>query len=163
MKSKSIAEKKNGVKMGRGAAGSGMKNGTRTAEKAGKGERSSVVVLPESDEHTLCVEMKGLIRKKDYERNFRNRIIEIMERNPDFNLLICYAPSYRGWEPAAADLSLKSIMELGGKIHRQACVNTPQRILFRNKLSASLFSGETRYFETAKYSEAVAWVKGGAA
>lgn len=122
---------------------------------------SSVIVLPDTDETTLCVEMKGLIRRRDYEKNFRNRILDITSKHRRFNVLIFYASSYKGWEPEAADLSLKSIMELGGKIRRQACINPPDTILFRNKLSSALFGGQTRYFDDGKYDEALAWVKGG--
>ncbi len=137
------------------------KAGARKSPKSSGKAASSVVVLPETDENTLCVEMKGLIRRRDYEKNFRNRILNITSKKRRFNVLIFYAPSFKGWEPEAADLSLKSIMELGKKINRQACINTPNMVVFRNKLSSALFGGETRYFDKNRYEEALAWVKGG--
>ncbi|HTK85896.1 MAG TPA: STAS/SEC14 domain-containing protein [Patescibacteria group bacterium] len=141
------------------------KTGARaTAKKPAKSSgrtKPSVTVLPETDENTLCVEMKGLIRRQDYEKNFRNRILAITSKKRRFNVLIFYAPSFKGWEPEAADLSLKSIMELGKKINRQACINTPNMVVFRNKLSSALFGGQTRYFDKDNYDEALAWVKGG--
>lgn len=137
------------------------KSRTKTRSKKSSPTRGpSVIVLPDTDETTLCVEMKGLIRRQDYEKNFRNRILEIAKNHRRFNILISYAPSFKGWEPEAADLSLKSIMELGGKLRRHACINPPDTILFRNKLSSALFGGQTRYFDNGKYDEALAWVKG---
>lgn len=143
-------------------ARTGATTRTRKSPKSSAKAASSVVVLPESDETTLCVEMKGLIRRQDYEKNFRNRILDITSKKRRFNVLIFYAPSFKGWEPEAADLSLKSIMELGKKINRQACINTPNMVVFRNKLSSALFGGETRYFDKNNYNEAMVWVKGGA-
>ena len=117
--------------------------------------------MPQSKGNTLCVEMADSITKEDYERNFRNRIIEIVKKDPHINLLFCYTPSYKGWEPDAADLSLKSIMEMGRYVRRQAYVNAPKKIFFRNKLSESLFSGEVRYFPEGKFQDALEWVTGG--
>jgi hypothetical protein len=121
----------------------------------------TVKVMPESKGRTLCVEMHGSINREDYERNFRNRIIEITKKEPYFNLLFHYTPDYKGWEPDAADLSFKSIVEMGRKIHRQAYVNPPEKIFFRNALSKPLFSGETRYFPEGQLQEALEWVQGG--
>jgi hypothetical protein len=130
------------------------------AAQTALGKTLTVKVLPQSEGATLCVELDGLITREDYEHNFRNRIIDIVRKQSKVNLLMYYAPSYKGWEPGAADLSLKSIMELGHKIRRQAYINAPKKIFFRNKLSAALFSGKMRYFEDGRLDEALAWVKG---
>ena len=121
----------------------------------------TVKVMPESKGSTLCVEMHGSISKEDYERNFRNRIIDIVKKDQDVNLLMYYTPDYKGWEPDAADLSFKSIVELGRKVGRQAYVNPPEKIFFRNAMSKALFSGEMRYFPETQLKEALEWVKGG--
>jgi len=132
-----------------------------TLEKPAGKNKPSVRVMPQSKGNTLCVEMANSITKEDYERNFRDRFLEIIKKEPHINLLFSFTPSYKGWEPDAADLSLKSIMELGHYIHRQAYVNAPKKIFFRNKLSAQLFSGETRYFPEGQFREALEWVTGG--
>jgi hypothetical protein len=133
---------------------------TASQKSAGK-NTSSVRVMPQTKGNTLCVEMANSITKEDYERNLRDRILEIIDKEPHINLLFCYTPSYKGWEPDAADLSLKSIMDLGHYIRRQAYVNAPEKIFFRNKLSGSLFSGEIRYFAEGEFQDALEWVTGG--
>ena|ERR1700761_2106550 len=130
-------------------------------EKNAAKNKPSVTVMPQTRGDTLCVEMANSITKEDYEKNFRDRILQIIKKEPHINLLFNFVPSYKGWEPDAADLSLKSIMELGRYVHRQAYVNAPKKIFFRNKLSEALFSGETRYFAAGQFDEALEWVSGG--
>jgi len=122
-------------------------------------EDTTVLVLPETDGHTLCVEFTGLIRREDHKRNLSGNLAKIIEKYGWYNLLISHAPSFRGWETDAAELSLRSIMEYAKYGRRRAFVNPPEKLIMMQKMSG-LFGGETRYFDAGQFQDAIAWVKG---
>lgn len=123
--------------------------------------QSTVIVLPETDEHTLCVELNGWVLREDHKRNLRGNLEKIIEKNGWYNLLINYNPAFRGWEEDAADLSLQSIIEFGKLACRRAYVNPPKKAFYRNKMGESLFGGDVHYFNSDQFQEALDWVKGG--
>jgi len=124
-------------------------------------DKSSVRVLPQTDDKTLCIEFSGLIRAEDHKRVLRTTLEKIIEKNGFYNLLIVYAQDFKGWEAGAADQSLRTIMDLAKYGRRRAMVNPPEKIVLMQKVSGDkLFGGETRYFNADQFDEALAWVKG---
>ena len=121
----------------------------------------SVIIRPESDKHTLCVEMTGLISRQDHYDYIVLPLAAMVKKDGWYNFLIYYSPSFKGWEQAAAEQSMQSVADFGEYARRLAYVNPPEKIILRNKLSAPLLGGEIRYFDTDKLQEAVEWVKGG--
>lgn len=124
---------------------------------------SCVAILPESDAHTLCVRLTGLVSKEDYAKNFGERLAKIANEQGRFSLCLIYGPDYKGWEPGAAELSFKSIIDYGKKAARLAYVNPPESKILQIKLAKPLFSGDIRFFNTDEEKKALAWVKESAA
>src|SRR5690349_21487258 len=124
-------------------------------------EKLTVKVLPETDGQTLCIEFSGLIRAEDHKRALGNNLKKIIARNGFYNLLIVYAPGFKGWELDAADVSLRTIMDFAKYGRRRAFVDPPEKIALMQKVSGDkLFGGETRYFNADQFDAALAWVKG---
>lgn len=122
--------------------------------------KSTVIILPESDEKTLCVELAGTIRRADHERVIRKGLFERFEKNGSYNLMAYFGPDFKGWEPDAADISMQTIVEIGRHAHRLAFVNPPEKKVMQSKLTPHLFGGELRHFADDDLKEAITWVKG---
>ena len=121
----------------------------------------TVVVLPETNNHTLCLEFTGLIRAEDHRRNLQSNLQKMINRDGWFNMLIHYSPDFRGFEKDAASTSMQSIIDQGKYARRLAYVNPPEKKILQNKLAAPLFTGEIRYFGPDDMDEALEWVKSG--
>jgi hypothetical protein len=120
---------------------------------------SSIVVLPDTDNETLCVSLYGVVNEPDYTKNFHSLLQDFVERGQIFNLLINYDSTFKGWERDAADLSFKSIINYGQKTRKMAYVNAPDSKMLQMKLTAPLLSGEVRFFEQDELGNAIQWVK----
>jgi hypothetical protein len=120
---------------------------------------STVLLLPQTDDHTVCVELKGLVRAEDHLKNLRQQLEKRIAKYGWYNLLIVFGPEFEGWEPEAADISFKSIIDLGQKAHKLAYVNPSEKKVLQHKLSGDLFGGEVRFFNADARGEAVEWVK----
>ncbi|MGQ0527962.1 MAG: STAS/SEC14 domain-containing protein [Alphaproteobacteria bacterium] len=127
----------------------------RTARK----DASSIFILPESDERTLCVSFKGLISKVEYENKFEKSLDSVVARNPHFNLLIHYDHGYVGWDRDAADVSFQNILQHAPNARKLAYVNPPESKIFQVKMFSSVFGGEIRFFNDDELDEAIRWVK----
>jgi hypothetical protein len=120
---------------------------------------TSITILPESNDTTLCLLLSGHITAKDFEKYFHQEIKNRVEANGFFNMVVTYDEAYKGWERDAADLNLKSILELGSKPHKLAYVNPPKRKILLMKMAEPLLKGEIRYFENGGYQDALKWIK----
>lgn len=120
---------------------------------------STVIILPETNEQTLCVELTGRVRQEDHKKNLAGQLQKIIDRQGWYNLLVYYGPGYEGWEKDGAEISFQSIAKFGKLARRLAYVNPPEKKVFQNKISAPLFGGETRYFEDNELKQAMEWVK----
>lgn len=129
-------------------------------ERTGKSLDRTVVILPETDEHTLCVRFTGLIRKEDHKLNLRDRLAAMVEKDGWYSMLIEYK-DFVGWEHDAADISLRSIMDFGKFARRLAYVNPPEKKVMQTKLTAPLFGGEMQFFDEGDFDAALEWVRGG--
>jgi len=120
---------------------------------------TSVVILPESNETTICLLLHDHVVAEDFDKYYHQEIKKRVAANGYFNMIVNYAPDYKGWETDAADLNLKSIMELGSKPHKLAYVNPPKRKILLMKMAEPILKGEIRYFEDGGYQDALKWIK----
>ncbi|MDB5491020.1 MAG: hypothetical protein JWO78_869 [Micavibrio sp.] len=120
---------------------------------------TSVVILPESNQTTLCLQLHDQVTADDFDHYYHQEIKKRIAANGYFNMIVTYSADYKGWEPDAADLNLKSILELGNKPHKLAYVNPPKRKILLMKMAEPLLKGEIRYFEEGQYEDALKWIK----
>lgn len=120
---------------------------------------SSVTILPDSNETTLCLRLSGQVIAQDFDDYYHQEIKKRVETQGFFNLIVCYDPDYKGWTEEAAEQNLKSIFEMGSKPKKLAYVNPPMRKILLMKMTEKLLSGEIRYFEDGQYPEALKWIK----
>lgn len=125
-----------------------------------KNSTDTVVILPETDDQTLCVEFSRLIRREDYRRCFREPLQKIVERHGYYDLLINHLPTFKGWEEDAADLSMQTVVEYAKYGRRRAMINAPEKFILMQKISPEVYGGETRYFGPGQFKTALNWVKG---
>lgn len=119
----------------------------------------TVIILKESDDRTLCLKFSGLVTRADHQTYLRHELEKIIARHGEYNLLILHDEDFRGWEPGAAESSLRSIIDFAGQSRRIAYVNPPEKKVLQTKLSQPLFNGEVKMFDRADYDAAVTWVK----
>lgn len=120
---------------------------------------ASVIILPDSNETTLCLQLHSHVTAEDFDKYCHQEIKKRVEANGYFNMIVHYDSDYEGWEPDAADLNLKSIMELGSKPHKLAYVNPSKRKIMLMKMAEPIIKGEIRYFEEGQYQDALKWIK----
>jgi hypothetical protein len=120
---------------------------------------ASVVILPDSNETTLCLQLHSHVTAEDFDQYCHQEIKKRVEANGYFNMIVHYDSDYEGWEPDAADLNLRSIMELGSKPHKLAYVNPSKRKIMLMKMAEPILKGEIRYFEEGQYQDALKWIK----
>ncbi|HTK83712.1 MAG TPA: metalloregulator ArsR/SmtB family transcription factor [Patescibacteria group bacterium] len=125
-----------------------------------KNATDTVIILPETDDHTLCVELTGLIRREDFRRSFKEPLQKIIENNGFYDVLIHHLPDFKGWEEDAADLSMQTVIESAKYGRRRAMINAPEKFILMQKMSGEVFGGETRYFGPGQFQAALNWVKG---
>jgi hypothetical protein len=119
----------------------------------------TITVLPETDDHTLCVSLGGLVTLEDYEECVFKPLDAFVKKGIKFDLLLHYSKDYKGWTPEAADKSFRSIIDHGKYARRMAYVNPPESKIFQVKMAAPLLGGEVRYFDDKELPEALKWIK----
>lgn len=116
------------------------------------------ILMPESDDAALCIQVDKPISKEGYEENFCPRMRDMIARHGGVRLLL-YFTNYQGWEPEAALTNMGALTEFGPKVIKYAMVNPPNKEILRRKVNGLLISGETRVFEASELQDAIAWVK----
>lgn len=119
---------------------------------------ATAIVLPESEGNLLCVQFSGLVNARDHEKAVSEPIREIIARHGSYRVLILYR-NFQGWEPDAADLNMKLILDCAPVCERVAYVNPPEKKILQMKLSQPLVLGEIRFFDADKLQEALDWMK----
>jgi hypothetical protein len=122
-------------------------------------ETDGVTVLPDSDNRTLCITLKGVIQPEAFKECFLNPLEDIIKNTQNYGLLINYDETYEGWSKEAAELSFQSIIDYGPQARKLAYVNPPDSKLFQINMTRPLFGGEIRFFEGDQLDEALKWVK----
>lgn len=120
----------------------------------------TVIILPQTDEQTLCLRYTGVVTKQDHYDGMVVPGLAIIERNGYYNLLIEYGPDFKGFLPDAADQSFRLIRDWGKYGRRIAYINPSPRRMFMTKIVAILLGNSAiRNFSSDEFDEAVAWVK----
>lgn len=120
--------------------------------------QSSVVMMPESDTRTLCVQLVGTVTKGDYDANFYKPLQKFVDAETPFGLLIDYT-HYKGWHEDAAARSFESIIDHGKFARRMAYVAAPDSKVTQIKVAKPLLGGEVKFFKADELAKAVQWVK----
>ncbi|MDB5492498.1 MAG: hypothetical protein JWO78_2347 [Micavibrio sp.] len=120
----------------------------------------TIIPLPESDEHTLCIEMKGVITLEDFRVYFERPLREIIGRQGIYSIFAVYSDNDMKWNEDAADFSFRFYTEIGHYRRKVAFVNAPDsRLLLAKMLQPVIDNGEIRFFDMEQREEALAWVK----
>jgi hypothetical protein len=122
---------------------------------------NTVIILPETDDKTLCLAFTGAVTKADHYNNLVVPMTARIEQYGYYNLVIWYKDDFTGYMPEAADQSFISIRELGPHAHRIAYVNPTERKLFQTNLMRAKLGHEVKNFDTADLAAAIAWAKEG--
>jgi len=120
---------------------------------------TTIIVMPESDDVTLCLTLTGIITKDDHRRNLYNELDRRIKKFGTFNLLIFFSKDFQGWQEDAAGSSMGSIIEQAKYGRKIAYVNAPEKKVLQTKLSKPLFTGDVRFFNEADLLAATDWVK----
>jgi hypothetical protein len=122
----------------------------------------TIITLPQTDNCTLCLRFTGAVTKQDHYDAMVVPGKAIIERNGFYNLVIEYAPDYKGLMPDAADQRFRLISDWGKYGCRVAYVNPSARLVFMTKLARVLLGkADVRFFATNDLDEAIAWAKAG--
>lgn len=120
---------------------------------------NTVIILPQSDDRTLCLRFEGAVTKKDHADNLITPMRAMIEKHGEYNLLIWFSDTYRGYEQDAADQSFQTIRELGRFARRIAYINPSARKIFQTNIIRVLLGKDVRNFSPEQIDEAVAWLK----
>lgn len=130
----------------------------------GKGNmtgKKSVLILPESDERTICVQFDGPVNREDHEKYLTGEVAKRADKLGSFNLVIIYNDDHLFQDYQAAEANIRGLMSFAARCTRAAYVNPTQRKMLQIKLLEPLFAGEVRFFNAEERDEAIAWAKQG--
>ena len=121
----------------------------------------TILLLPETDDRTLCLEMRGNIALRDFQDSFEAPLRAIIARQGSYNIFAVYTDDNARWQEDAAHYSFRFYNEIGPLRHRVAFVNAPDsRHLITKILQPVIINGEARFFDPDQRDEALTWVKG---
>lgn len=120
---------------------------------------NSIIILPETDDETLCLAMRGVITKADHSAFMVEPLRERIEKHGFYNLVLVYEDDFEGYQPAAAQQSFNTISDLGPYARRIAFVNPTTRKLFQNNLMRVKLGQEIKNFNRDERAAAISWAK----
>lgn len=121
--------------------------------------KDSITIMPQSDEHALCVTLHGTVSLDDYKKCFYSRLKQMLSNRDSFHLLVHYGDDYEGWDEDAAKMSFQSIIDHGKQAKKMAYVNSPESRHRLMEISQPLLGGEVRYFNGNELEDAIRWIK----
>lgn len=116
------------------------------------------IVMPESDDSCLCLQIEKEISGEGYKENFIKRIENMIDQYGVIRLLIYYK-KFSGWDKEAAMLDVSASARFQGKLCKMAMVNAPDSEIARGLIRQENLKGKIRMFEEEELPEALAWVK----
>lgn len=120
---------------------------------------TTVTLLPESDEQTLCVSLHGWVTLHDYKTFFDDEVRKRIHTQGFVKLLIMYDADFEGWKEDAAEMNFRSICELAPKTRRTAYINPGEAKIMMMKLAQPIVGGEMRFFTLEELPDALKWIK----
>lgn len=118
----------------------------------------TVIILPETNETTLCLRLTGTVTADDFTTYFGNEVMKRAGGIGWYNLYLLHDENFEGWSPEAADLSFRNISEFSPKARRLAYVNAPDSRMLMMKMLKPMMKAETRFFELDQQAEAMTWM-----
>lgn len=122
---------------------------------------SSVIIQPESDAHTICVQFSGRVTREDHEKYLTDEAARRADKHGFFNLVIIYKDDHQFLDSQAAENNMQRVMSFAPRCTRAAYVNPTPRKILQIKLLMPLFAGEVRFFNAEERDIAIAWAKQG--
>lgn len=119
---------------------------------------NGVVVLPETDDLTICVQYRGIITKDNYRSTLTPLIEDRIAKKGAFRILVEYR-DFRGWEIDAADDNMSDISHYGRYAEKFAYIDPPEHKILMMKFMDPVLGGKIRFFAGGQYGEAVRWIK----
>lgn len=116
------------------------------------------VIMPQTDDKALCIQVERTISSEGYEENFLPRINKMIDEYDEIRLLIYYK-KFQGWEEEAAKNDMETTARFGRKIAKMALVNPPQKEIFQSTIKKPILTGEIRLFEEKNLDKAIEWIK----
>lgn len=116
------------------------------------------VVLPQTDERVLCLQIDRTISKEGYTENFLPRIQTMLETKGEIRILIDFK-AYKGWEEEAAMIDMSTLLEYGQGVKKFALVNPPEIMVKQSSIKSHLIAGEIEVFKSEEFDEALEWVR----
>ena len=110
-------------------------------------------------EDLAIVRLSGLITADEHEKCLADPVRRMRERYGKYRLLVEFDEGFRGWEPEAADLNMRIIIECAQDCERVAYVNPPPGKILQMKLAPQLIGGQIRFYDLEDIEEALAWLK----
>lgn len=121
----------------------------------------SLIILPETDDKTLCLAMKGAVTRADHYERLVQPMRDMIEKYGYYNLVLVYRDDFTGYEPDAAEQSFQTISQLGNYARRIAFVNPTQRKILQTTLLRAQLGQEVMNFNSDELADAIAWAKQG--
>jgi len=116
------------------------------------------IVMPETDDRTVCMEVDKPISKEGYRDNFLPRLQEILDKHGEIRILV-YFKTYKGWEEEAVGFDMESTLVFGRHVVKMAVVNPPEKMIFSLKMRQPMIHGDLEFFNEADLQKAISWVK----
>ncbi len=116
------------------------------------------VIMPQTDDRTLCIQIERTISSEGYEENFLPRINKMVAEYGEIRVLIYYK-KFQGWEEEAAKNDMETTARFGRKIVKMALVNPPEKVMFKSAIKKPILAGEVKSFDEEDLNKAIEWVK----
>lgn len=121
-------------------------------------KEKTVEILPETNDTTLFIRLRGTVTEEDYMENFDKPVKEIAYGQGMYNLCVIHDESFKGWSEGAAYHSFECISEIGARARRLSYVNAPDSRRLLMKMLSPIVQAERRYFDAEEEEEAIAWM-----
>lgn len=115
-------------------------------------------IMPESDDHVLCIKVTKPISHAGFTENFLPRVEAMLAKSGEIRLLVYYA-DFHGWEEQATRDDSLAYVRFGDKVRKIALVAPPEKEMFKSKIKKPIIGGETRYFNEEELQDALTWIR----
>ena len=118
------------------------------------------VIMPETTDRALCIQIEKIISSEGYAKNFTPRIHKMLESHEKIRMLIYYK-DFKGWEENAAAQDMELSILLTQRLERMALVNAPEREEIQKRMKKKMISNscDLQFFNEEDLDEAMAWIK----
>lgn len=120
---------------------------------------TTMTLLPETDDNTVCISATGVMQPQDFKRYFEEPFLDRVARNGFCNVYLKFEDDFQGWSLEAADVSFRFITSNATSVRRLAYVNAPDSRRLLMAMMRPVTDTELKYFESGQEREALEWLK----